>query len=143
VLEECQRRVLETMQQTGRKAVLYDLTHDAADASQRAAVPAHLNEHVRTSTSGGRSSCRTPRIAHLARLAFGVGDYKLFYDDLDAAERFCATPARFRTPTGACASPRKGVCVNAGLRCARAADASATASQAEARRERVRGQPAP
>ena len=35
------------------------------------------------------------QIAHLARLAFGVGDYKLFYDDLDAAKRFLRDASPF------------------------------------------------
>jgi len=40
VLEECQLCMLETMQQTGSKAVLYDLTVIEADVGQRAALPA-------------------------------------------------------------------------------------------------------
>ena len=35
------------------------------------------------------------QIAHLARLAFGVGDYKLFYDDLDGAKRFLRDASPF------------------------------------------------
>jgi hypothetical protein len=35
------------------------------------------------------------QIAHLARLAFGVGDYKLFYDDLEAAKRFLRDASPF------------------------------------------------
>ena len=54
-----------------------------------------LNDHVRH--LGLRRAIVVPntQIAHLARLAFGVGDYKLFYDDLEAAKRFLRDASPF------------------------------------------------
>jgi len=95
VLEECQLCVLESMQETGSKAVLYDLTAMQPSPISVLLYQRLLNEHVRH--LGLRRAIVAPntQIAHLARLAFGVGDYKLFYDDFDAAKRFLRDASPF------------------------------------------------
>src|SRR5262249_5049081 len=35
----------------------------------------------------------SPKLAYLARLAFGDGDYRVFYDDVDAALRWLGEPS--------------------------------------------------
>lgn len=95
VLEECQLSLLETMAQTGSKAVLYDLTEMAPAPVNVLLYQRLLNEHVRHLDLRRAIVVPNTRIAHLARLAFGVGDYKLFYDDLEAAKRFLRDASPF------------------------------------------------
>jgi hypothetical protein len=95
VLEECQLCVLETMQQTGSKAVLYDLTEMQPTAVNVLLYQRLLNEHVRHLDLRRAIVVPNTQIAHLARLAFGVGDYKLFYDDLEGAKRFLRDASPF------------------------------------------------
>jgi hypothetical protein len=95
VLEECQLAVLETMQETGSKAVLYDLSEMQPTAVNVLLYQRLLNEHVRHLNLRRAIVVPNTQIAHLARLAFGVGDYKLFYDDLDGAKRFLRDASPF------------------------------------------------
>jgi hypothetical protein len=85
VLRECQEKVLFLVRDAGRGKVLYDtLEMDAPPVdvpwSQRA-----LDESL-----GGiklRRAIVVPnsKLAYLARLAFGEGDYRVFYNDMVAA----------------------------------------------------------
>src|SRR5690349_949455 len=84
VLEECQLCMLETLQHTGSKAVLYDLREMQPTSVNVLLYQRILNEHVRHLDLRRAIVVPNTHIAHLARLAFGVGDYKLFYDDIDA-----------------------------------------------------------
>ena len=95
VLEECQLCVLETMEKTGSKAVLYDLTEMQATPVKVLLYQRLLNEHVRHLDLRRAIVVPNTQMAHLARLAFGVGDYKLFYDDLQAAKRFLRDASPF------------------------------------------------
>jgi len=95
VLEECQLAVLETMQQTGSKAVLYALTEMQPTPVNVLLYQRLLNEHVRHLNLRRAIVVPNTQIAHLARLAFGVGDYRLFYDDLDGAKRFLRDASPF------------------------------------------------
>ena len=76
------------MQQTGSKAVLHDLTEMQPMPVNVLLYQRLLDEHVRHLDLRRAIVVPNTQIAHLARLAFGVGDYKLFYDDLEAARRF-------------------------------------------------------
>jgi hypothetical protein len=88
VLRECQEKVLFLVRDAGRGKVLYDtLEMDAPPVdvpwSQRA-----LDENL-----GGiklRRAIVVPnsKLAYLARLAFGEGDYRVFYNDMVAAIRW-------------------------------------------------------
>jgi len=95
VLEECQLCMLETLQQTGSKAVLYDLREMQPTSVNVLLYQRILNEHVRHLELRRAIVVPNTLIAHLARLAFGVGDYKLFYDDVDAAKRFLRDASPF------------------------------------------------
>jgi hypothetical protein len=95
VLEECQLCVLETLQQTGSKAVLYDLTEMSPTPVNVLLYQRLLDEHIRHLELRRAIVVPNTHIAHLARLAFGVGDYKLFYDDLEAAKRFLRDASPF------------------------------------------------
>jgi hypothetical protein len=88
VLRECQDKVLFLVRDAGRGKVLYDtLEMDAPPVdvpwSQRA-----LDENL-----GGiklRRAIVVPnsKLAYLARLAFGEGDYRVFYNDMIAAVKW-------------------------------------------------------
>lgn len=95
VLEECQLCVLEAMQQTGSKAVLYDLREMQRTPVNVLLYQRILNEHVRHLDLRRAIVVPNTQVAHLARLAFGVGDYKLFYDDLEGAKRFLRDASPF------------------------------------------------
>ena len=95
VLEECQLCVLEKMQQTGSKAVLYDLREMQPTSVNVLLYQRILNEHVRHLDLRRAIVVPNTQLAHLARLAFGVGDYKLFYDDFDGAKRFLRDASPF------------------------------------------------
>jgi hypothetical protein len=94
-LEECQHCVLGTMQETGSKAVLYDLTEMEPAPVKVLLFQRVLNEHV--AHLGIKRAIVVPNtsIAHLVRFAFGGSDYRLFYDDIDAAKRFLRDESPF------------------------------------------------
>jgi hypothetical protein len=95
VLEECQLSMLETMQQTGSKAVLYDLRQMQPTTLNVLLYQRILNEHVRHLDLKRAIVVPNTHVAHLARLGFGVGDYKLFYDDIEGAKRFLRDASPF------------------------------------------------
>ncbi|MEN3296849.1 MAG: hypothetical protein V7642_6102 [Burkholderiales bacterium] len=85
MMKECQARVLQLLQDTARGKVLYDGLEmespsvDIALAQQK--LEAELGAvHLRRAIVVPSS-----RIAYLARLAFGEGDYRVFYSDMTAA----------------------------------------------------------
>ena len=84
-LRLCQQRVLELANETGLRRVLYD-------AREMIAPPAWLTlrQQDLDGELGGMKLRRAivvpgTRIAYLARIAFGEGDDRVFYDDIDAA----------------------------------------------------------
>ena len=89
ILRECQERVLALVREAGSGRVLYDTRAMESPASPeipwfQRELDAQLGE-IRL-----RRAIVVPdsRLAYLARLAFGTGDYRVFYEDLDAAERW-------------------------------------------------------
>lgn len=88
LLTECQSQVLHLARDAGRARVLYDTLemqppHVDVPWAQRA-----LDEKL-----GGISLRRaivvpTAKLAYLARLAFGEGDYRVFYNDIAAAVKW-------------------------------------------------------
>ena len=84
-LRLCQQRVLELANETGLRRVLYD-------AREMIAPPAWLTltQQDLDGDLGGMKLRRAivvpgTKIAYLARIAFGEGDDRVFYDDIDAA----------------------------------------------------------
>jgi hypothetical protein len=84
-LRLCQQRVLELANETGLRRVLYD-------AREMIAPPAWLTltQQDLDGDLGGMKLRRAivvpgTKMAYLARIAFGEGDDRVFYDDIDAA----------------------------------------------------------
>ncbi len=89
LLRECQGRVLQLVQDTGRGRVLYD----ALELELPTVEPALIQQKLESELASGvrlRRAIIVPntRVAFLARLAFGEGDYRVFYNDISAAIRW-------------------------------------------------------
>ena len=85
LLEECQKRVLDLARETGKHCVLYDMLEMDAPAAAVAWSQRKLDE--KSGDHGLRRAIvvSSTKIAYLARVAFGDGDYHVFYSDMTAA----------------------------------------------------------
>lgn len=88
VLEECQFCMLEAMRRIGVRAVLYDLTDMQPTPINVLLYQRLLDEHVAHLGITRAIVAPNAQVAHMARLAFGGGAFRLFYGDVEAAERF-------------------------------------------------------
>lgn len=84
LLHDCQVRVLDLVRITGRRNVLYDTREMEAPAVSVTQAQRRMDERQ---SPGLRRAVVVPntKLAYLARLAFGEGDYRVFYDDVEAA----------------------------------------------------------
>ena len=85
LLRDCQDRVLEIIRDAGRGRVLYDALEMETPPVDIPLAQRKLDEDL-----GGvhiRRAIVVPntKLAYLARLAFGDGDYRVFYNDMTAA----------------------------------------------------------
>jgi hypothetical protein len=88
VLEECQFCVLDIMQRTRVRAVLYDLSDMQPTPIHVLLYQRVLDEHVAHLGITRAIVAPNAPVAHMARLAFSGGTYRLFHRDIEAAERF-------------------------------------------------------
>ena len=82
-LRLCQERVLALARESGLRRVLYDARAMSAPEASLALKQQDLDdEGMRL-----RRAIVVPgtKIAYLARIAFGAGEHRVFYDDIDAA----------------------------------------------------------
>lgn len=92
LLLECHERVLQIVADSGRTKVLYDtldMEPPPVDVpwSQRA-----LDERMGAVRLRRAVVVPTSRLAYLARLAFGEGDYRVFYNEIGAAIQWLQEP---------------------------------------------------
>jgi hypothetical protein len=89
LLRTCQERVLRLIQDTGQCRVLYDALELELPTVDPALVQQKL-EAERDPSVRLRRAIVVPntRVAYLARIAFGEGDYRVFYNDFIAAIRW-------------------------------------------------------
>src|SRR5262249_9137878 len=90
LLREAQERVLFLVRDAGRGKVLYDTLEMEAPPvdvpwSQRA-----LDEKLGTIKLKRAIVVPNSKLAYLARIAFGEGDYRVFYNDMIAAIKWLA-----------------------------------------------------
>lgn len=78
LLRDCQDRVLQIIRDAGRGKVLYDPV-DIPLAQRK------LDEELRGVHIRRAIVVPNTKLAYLARLAFGDGDYRVFYSDMTAA----------------------------------------------------------
>jgi len=95
VLEECQISMLEAMRDSGSKAVLYDLTEMEPAPINVLLYQRVLNEHLESLHIKRAIVVPNAEIAHLARIAFGGSEYRVFYDDMQAAKDYLRDASPF------------------------------------------------
>lgn len=91
VLRECQERVVALARDSERQRVLYD-----ALEMDPPAVEVTFEQRKLDAALGGlrlRRAIVVPnsRLAYLARLAFGEGEYRVFYSDMVAAVKWLSS----------------------------------------------------
>ena len=84
LLPACHRRLARLIRKSGHHRVLYDARHMKPPAVDVALAQRKLDEQCAGQL---RRAVVVPntRLGHLAGLAFGHGDYRIFYDDMRAA----------------------------------------------------------
>lgn len=85
LLLECQVRVLQLLQDTGWGKVLYDALEMESPPVDVPWSQRKLDETLGVVHLRRAIVVPNTRLAYLARLAFGEGDYRVFYNDMTAA----------------------------------------------------------
>lgn len=85
LLRECQERVLLLIQDTGRGRVLYDALEMEPPPVDVPLAQRKLDEELGAVHLRRAIVVPNSRLAYLARLAFGEGDYRVFYSDMSSA----------------------------------------------------------
>ena len=85
IIKECQARVLQLLKDTERGKVLYDGLEMESPSVEIALVQQKLEAELGSLHLRRAIVVPSSRIAYLARLAFGEGDYRVFYNDMTAA----------------------------------------------------------
>jgi hypothetical protein len=85
IMKACQARVLQLLKDTERGKVLYDGLEMESPSVDIALVQQKLEAELGTLQLRRAIVVPSSRIAYLARLAFGEGDYRVFYNDMTAA----------------------------------------------------------
>ena len=89
LLRECQARVLNLVRDTGQGRALYDALELELPTVDPALIQQKLESEMDRSLHLRRAIVVThSRAAYLSRLAFGEGDYRIFYNDISAAIRW-------------------------------------------------------
>lgn len=85
ILKECQERVLLLVKDTGRGKVLYDGLEMEPPSIDVVLSQQHLDSKLGSMQLRRAIVVPNSRLAYLARLAFGEGNYRVFYSDMTAA----------------------------------------------------------
>ncbi len=85
ILRDCQEQVLLLVKESGRGKVLYDTLEMDAPPVVVPWVQRELDEELGEVKLRRAIVVPNSRLAYLARLAFGEGDYRVFYNDFVAA----------------------------------------------------------
>jgi hypothetical protein len=87
LLRECQEQVLLLTRYAGRAKVLYDTFEMKPPPVDVPLAQRELDENLGGIKLKGAIVVPNNRLAYLARLAFSEGDYRMFYNDIVAAEK--------------------------------------------------------
>jgi hypothetical protein len=86
LLRECQNRVVQLVRDTGNGKLLYDALELELPTVEPALIQQKLESELDPAITLRRAIVvPNTRVAYLARLAFGEGDYRVFYNDISAA----------------------------------------------------------
>lgn len=89
LLRECQYRVLLLVSETGRNRVLYDALELELPSADPAFIQQKLDSELNPDVQLRRAIVvSNSRAALLGRIAFGDGEYRVFYSDMGAAMRW-------------------------------------------------------
>ena len=88
LLAEAQQRVLLLARETGRQRVLYDALEMDPPPVDVPLAQRKLDEVPEAQRLRRAIVVPNSRLAYLARLAFGEGNYRVFYSDMTAAIRW-------------------------------------------------------
>ena len=88
LLRECQERVLFLVKDAGRGKVLYDTLEMYAPPIDIPWVQRELDEQLGSIHLRRALVVPNSKLAFLARIAFGEGDYRVFYNDMVAAVKW-------------------------------------------------------
>nr|WP_298723391.1 hypothetical protein [uncultured Steroidobacter sp.] len=90
VLQECQTEVLLLARESGVRNVLYDALEMDPPPVSIPWAQRSLDEQLTDVKLRRAIVVPNPKLAFLARLAFGDGDYRVFYEDKAAAAQWLA-----------------------------------------------------
>lgn len=85
LLRACQSQVLDLVKEAGRGKVLYDVLEMQPPPAALTFVQRALDEDLGNVHLRRAIVVPNARLAYLARIAFGSGDYQVFYNDISAA----------------------------------------------------------
>lgn len=85
LLKECHDQVRVLLQETGRRRILYDGLEMEAPPVEVPLSQWKLDAEIDTSQLQRAIVVPNAKLAYLARLAFGDGNYRVFYNDLTGA----------------------------------------------------------
>jgi hypothetical protein len=92
LLQEMQEKVLFLAQDSGRAKVLYDTLEMDSPTPDVPWAQRALDEKLGTLKLKRAIVVPNSRLAYLARIAFGEGDYRVFYNDMVAAIAWVSEP---------------------------------------------------
>jgi hypothetical protein len=93
LLADCQQRVLSLVRDSGRGKVLYDALEMEPPSADVPWVQRELDESLGDIRLRRAIVVPNSKLAYLARLAFGEGDYRVFYDDMIEARKWLSEAA--------------------------------------------------
>lgn len=93
LLKECQDQVLFLVRDAQRGKVLYDTLEMLPPPVDVPLLQRELDESLGSIHLRRAIVVPNSRLAYLARLAFGEGDYRVFYNDIVAAVRWLSEEA--------------------------------------------------
>jgi hypothetical protein len=85
LLNECQERVVMLVKDTGQCKVLYDALEMEPPTVEHVIIQQKLEAALGTVKLRRALVVPNTRIAYLSRIAFGDGDYRVFYSDMAGA----------------------------------------------------------
>jgi hypothetical protein len=85
LLRECQERILRLVKDTGQGRILHDVLEMTAPPIEVPVSQWELDKQAAAVQLRRAIVVPNTKLAYLARIAFGEGDYRVFYNDMAAA----------------------------------------------------------
>lgn len=88
ILKECHERLLTLLQDTGQNCILYDCLEMEVPPVEVPLSQWKLDLEIDAKKLKRAIVVPNTKLAYLARLAFGDGNYRVFYNDLSGAVQY-------------------------------------------------------